>query len=221
MLLLPPRLFALLLGLALVPAQAAHAGETFEISLGGDRLGQVTHTAQGDTRDLALTLDSTPFGVFDGTYSGRSVTTGATTRHSGRTRSTRKSRDLSMTTESGALREVTIAPQSETTALTAPDAVTAPILDPVSGFSRLIETGACPDGLRIYDGRRVGLLSATGARAEAGGVVCEARFEVQQGPGYLEPLGISRLSVELGYDAAWRLDWIRARSGIFVLKLER
>ncbi|WP_282026881.1 hypothetical protein [Limimaricola cinnabarinus] len=216
----PPRLLALLLGFALTPAQGARAGEAFEISLGGDRLGRVTHSTQGGTRDLALTLDSTPFGVFDGSYAGRSVSTGATTRHSGRTRSSRKSRDLSMTLEGGALREVAIAPPSEVTALTAPGAV-AGVLDPVSGFGRLLEARACPDGLRIYDGRRVGLLSATGTRREGGGVVCEARYEVQQGPGYLEPLGISRLSVELGYDAAWRLDWIRARSGIFALRLER
>lgn len=214
---LPP-LFA---AVALFMATPLAAQDAFQITLGGDRLGQLTHTLSGDTRDLGLLLDSTPFGVFDGSYSGRTVTSGGIARHSGRTRSSRKSRDLSMWTDTGQLREVSLLPEEERTALTAPEAVTGTVLDPVSGFGRLLEAKACPDGLRIYDGRRVGLLSATGERREAGGVICEASYQVQQGPGYLEPLSISRLSLELSYDAAWRLDQVRARSGIFALTLAR
>ncbi len=214
---LPPFFIAV----ALFMATPLAAQDAFQISLGGDRLGQLTHTLSGDTRDLGLLLDSTPFRVFDGSYSGRTVTSDGVARHSGRTRSSRKSRDLSLRTDTGQLREVSLLPEEERTALTALEAVTGTVLDPVSGFGRLLEAKACPDGLRIYDGRRVGLLSATGERREAGGVICEASYQVQQGPGYLEPLGISRLSLELSYDAAWRLEQVRARSGIFALTLAR
>ncbi|EYD70569.1 hypothetical protein [Limimaricola hongkongensis] len=221
-----PRLFSCLgLGLCLSQAAlAAQADTRFEIALGGDRLGRITHAAQGSTRDLTLLLDSTPFGVFDGSYAGRTVTTGPVARHSGRTRSTRKSRDVSMRTERGELRAVTLSPEAERTALTDADAVSGPVLDPVDAFGRLLETGACPDGLRIYDGRRVGLLTLEQARREGTRITCRAGYRVTAGPGYLEPLGVSRLSVELTYDTGsgdWRLLRIAARSGPFGLVLDR
>lgn len=205
---------------AALPATASE--ESFEVSLGGNRLGRITHALSGGTRDLTLLLDSTPLGVFNGSYAGRSVTSGPVTRHTGRTRSTRKSRDLSMTIDGGALREVSLLPEEERTALTAPGAVTGSVLDPVSGFGALLETSSCPDGLQIYDGRRVGSLSLVEERRAGSEVTCRANYRVTAGPGYLEPLGISRLSVELTYDVSgsdWRLLRIGARSGPFVLSI--
>lgn len=214
------------LGLAitglLAPLPATAGKDSFEVSLGGSRLGRITYAVSGGTRDLTLLLDSTPLGVFDGNYAGRTVTTGALARHSGRTRSTRKSRDLTMMTEAGRLREVLLAPQEEQTALTTADVVTVPVADPVSAFGQLLETNGCPDNLRIYDGRRIGLLDTQEERREAGQVTCRASYRVIEGPGYLEPLGISRLSVELDYDTiatTWRLMRVGARSGPFVLSL--
>lgn len=218
-----PRLFSAL-GLALLIAPAAQAETRFTVSLGGDHLGRLGHTLAAGTRDLSLLLDSTPFGVFDGTYSGRTVEEGATARHSGRTRSTRKSRDVSMRTEAGQLREVALSPAAERTALTDAAAVPGAVLDPVSGFGQLLEAQACPDGLRIYDGRRIGALSAISESREAGQVVCEARYQIEQGPGYLEPIGVTRLTLELRYDVTptgWQLARMRAHSGIFALSLDR
>ncbi|MGR3640077.1 hypothetical protein [Alterinioella nitratireducens] len=212
------------IGLGLFLAQPAQAEERFDVSLAGDHLGRITHTRSGGTQDLTLLLDSTPFGVFDGSYSGRTISTGAVARHSGRTRSTRKSRDVSMRTEGGELREVALSPEAERTALTASAAVTGPVLDPVNAFGRLLETASCPDGLRIYDGRRVGVLSLEEARREANRVTCHAAYRVSGGPGYLEPLGVSRLSVELIYDtnvSPWRLEQVGAKSGPFGLTLHR
>ena len=217
---LPP-LFA---AVALFMATPLAAQDALQITLGGDRLGQLTHTLSRDTRDLGLLLDSTPFGVFDGSYSGRTVTSDGVARHSGRTRSSRKSRDLSMRTDTGQLREVSLLPEEERTALTAPEAVTGTVLDPVSGFGRLIEAKACPDGLRIYDGRRIGLLSLAEERRDADEVICRATFRVVEGPGYLEPLGISNLSVELRYEVTepgWQLKRVGARSGPFNLVIVR
>lgn len=207
---------------AALPATASE--ESFEVSLGGNRLGRITHALSGGTRDLTLLLDSTPLGVFNGSYAGRSVTSGPVTRHTGRTRSTRKSRDLSMTIDGGALREVSLLPEEERTALTAPGAVTGPVLDPVSGFGALLETSSCPDGLQIYDGRRVGRFSLEEEQRTSGQVACQTRYRVISGPGYLEPLGISQLSVEMTYDAGttpWRLLRIGARSGPFTLAVDR
>lgn len=212
------------IGLGLLFAQSAQAEERFDVSLAGDHLGRITHTRSGGTQDLTLLLDSTPFGVFDGSYSGRTISTGAVTRHSGRTRSTRKSRDVSMRTEGGELREVALTPETERTALTAPAAVTGPVLDPVNAFGRLLETRACPDKLPIYDGRRVGLLTLRAQSRDGAHVTCSADYRVTQGPGYLEPLGLSKLSVELVYDATaldWQLLQIGARSGPFGLIIKR
>lgn len=210
------------LGLGLLLAPGAQAAERFAISLGGNHLGQLTHAQSGDTQDLTLLLDSTPFGVFDGSYSGRTVSSGAVARHSGRTRSTRKSRDVSMRIEGGQPREVALSPEAERTALSEAAAVPGPVLDPVRGFDALLDVAACPDGVRIYDGRRVGLLSLVEAQRAANEVTCRASYRVIEGPGYLEPLGISRLSVELTYDVAgsdWRLIRVGARSGPFVLSI--
>jgi hypothetical protein len=94
----------------------------------------------------------------------------------------------------------------------------------VRAFGRLLETRACPDGLRIYDGRRVGVLSLEEERREANRVTCHAAYRVSGGPGYLEPLGVSRLSVELIYDtnvSPWRLEQVGAKSGPFGLTLHR
>lgn len=215
--------FGLVIG-PLVPLPVSADQDTFEVSLAGNRLGRMTHAVSGETRDVTLLLDSTPLGVFDGSYAGRTVTSGALSRHSGRTRSTRKSRDVSMRIEAGRLREVTLTPEAEQTAFTAPAAVSGIVSDPVSAFGQLMETSACPDDVRIYDGRRVALLSLEGQSRDGTRVTCQSSYVVTEGPGYLEPLGISRLSVDLLYETAadvWQLEKIGARSGPFRLNLVR
>lgn len=218
----PRRRAALLLWALLAGAGAQAQG--FEVALGGDRLGRLDHTVSGGDRRLDLTLDSTPFGVFDGSYAGRSLTAGPTIEHTGRSRSSRRARDLALRLENFVPRAVQITPASERSALSTAAAVTRPVLDPVSGFGRLLETEGCPAMLRIYDGRRVGLLRPQGARRAADRVTCEARFEVVEGPGYLAPLGLSRIGLELVYDAsgtAWRLMGLTASSGPFRLSFAR
>lgn len=213
---------AAVFGLSL-PAAPALA-QSFEIDLAGKRLGRVEHAVSGGARDLSLTLDSTPLGVFDGAYAGRSVASGGTVTHAGKTRSSRKSRDVEMTLEAGRPLAVAVAPEAERTALTAPAAVPGAVRDPVEGFGALVETGACPDGLRIYDGRRVGRMALKGQSRDGDRVVCEMDYRVIAGPGYLEPLGLTGAAVELDYDAAgpaWRLERLRARSGLFALTLSR
>ena len=221
--LLLPRLLPLL-GLGLLLTQGAQAADRFEVSLAGDHLGQITYDRAGGTRDLTLLLDSTPFGVFDGSYAGRTVSAGNEARHAGRTRSSRKSRDLSMRIENGQPREVTLAPEAERTALSDATAVPGPVLDPVRAFGVLLEATACPEALRVYDGRRVGQLTLRGQAREGDRVTCDLAYRVIEGPGYLEPLGVSRASVELVYDTGlspWRLEQVGASSGPFGLKLDR
>ncbi len=211
----------------LTPVMAS--AESFAVSLAGATLGKVEYrdrTEGGAQREeLTSVFDNTPLGVFNGTYAATSVTQGAASKHVSQTRSTRKSRDVSIDQQAGKVVSVSISPDSEQTELTQPARVPAGVLDPVAAFGSLVVTSACPGAMQVYDGRRVAQMTATGSTRDAGGVTCTYDYRVISGPGYLSPLGLSGFALTLVYDTSspedWVLDRIQARTGIFALSLVR
>ncbi|SDF19257.1 DUF3108 domain-containing protein [Limimaricola pyoseonensis] len=215
-----------LAGLCLLAAwPGLAAAESFTVSLAGDRLGQVSYAREGGGARLVSTFDSTPFGVFDGRFAAQSQAEGGVVAHSAATRSSRKTRDVSMKIDGGRVATVSVQPAEEATALSVAAAVPAGVLDPVTAFGRLVDTRGCPDAIRVFDGRRVAELSLETAERQGERAFCQLRHKVVAGPGYLAPLELKSLSLRLDYAApeggVWRLEEISARAGIFTVTLAR
>ncbi len=216
-------LAAVLLGVAATAASA----DRFSVVVAGDNLGTIDYSdaAGGGRAELTSILDSTPFGVFDGSFAATSVTAGSVIEHASRTRSTRKSRDVALRIAGGRAETASVTPESEQTDLSQPAQVPAGVVDPVTGFGHLLRTGACPGPVRIYDGRRVTELTATGSSRDGAIVTCNMDYRVVAGPGYLSPLGLTSFRLVLNYDTSatgpWVLTRLDARTGIFGLSLLR
>lgn len=215
----PFALLAILCATALaVPARA----ETFDVLLGGRKLGTLDYSASGKGAALGALLDNTPLGVADGTFDATSqpvrTPEGALVRQFvART----DERTVSVLLDDGTVTETRISPKSERTALSDPAKVPADVIDPVRAFGRFLQAGDCPQPFRMYDGRRVISISTTGSEpAEGGGTKCLLDYRVTAGPGHLSPLGISSLSMTLTYREG-RMTEVTGRTGPFTLRFAR
>lgn len=203
-----------------VPAYA----DTFRVSLGGKDLGQLSYDTSGPTATLRSTLDNTPLGVFNGTFTGTSKGSVATSRFTGDSQSSRKSRIVTVDFRRGRASSVDVDPLDERTDLSDPAVVPAGVRDPVRAMGALFRADGCPTTMYMYDGRRVVQLSSDGQSSDEGALVCNVRYTVKSGPGHLSPLGISAAKIKLIYqvaDGQQDLQELTVSSGVFRLRLTR
>ena len=179
-----------------VAAQA----ESFAVQLGSRNLGVLTYNG-GRAASLQSALNNTPLGVFNGSFTASLEPTSAGEQYRGISRSSRKSRDISVLFDGGCAIDTVVTPTSEMTELSNVGAVPAGVIDPVSAFGRFVgATGGCPQGFRFYDGRRAILVQPTENYEVAGQLVCKMDYRVSDGPGHLSPLYIKNASIALTYD---------------------
>ncbi|OYX40558.1 MAG: hypothetical protein B7Z02_18245, partial [Rhodobacterales bacterium 32-67-9] len=166
---------------------------TFRVEFAGNTLGTVTYSDDAKIGSggqvLRTDLNNTPFGLFDGTFEAGSRPDGATagstrTRYASKSRSTRKSREISFLIDAGRVKETVVSPVGEMTPLSAPEAVMADVIDPVAAFGRFVRAGRCPEGFNIYDGRRVDQVAPSSFEVSGGLTRCEIKYTVVAGPGH-------------------------------------
>lgn len=204
-------------------ATAAQA-DTFSVQLGGKTLGTIEYDTAGSTARLRSTLDSTPLGVFDGTFAGTSTGSTASSRFTAESRSTRKARIVTVDIRAGRAVAVEITPTDELTALSDIAAVPAGVRDPVRAMGALFRAQGCPAAMRMYDGRRAVTIAPDGQSREGDDLICDLRYRVTDGPGHLSPLGISSAKLQLRFDTSGgqqRLETLTVASGVFRLTLLR
>ncbi|SHI83245.1 hypothetical protein [Wenxinia saemankumensis] len=206
------RLVALFAALA-APASA----ETFDVLLGGTRIGTMESTAAL----FRTTLDNTPLGVADGvseatlaprrTEAGAAVTQYLFRNHE---------RAVSVLFDGAEVTGVEIDPPSEATAASDPATLAAPVSDPVTGLWRIVQGSDCPQSFRLYDGRRVTEGRVTARTETAEGTVCALDYRVVAGPGHVSPFRFRQIDIDLTY-AAGTLRRIDISAGIFGVGLVR
>lgn len=212
------------LACALMLAAAPLGAQTFAVTLGGATLGQLSYELRGQTATLRSTFDNTPLGVFNGTFAGTSRGSAATSTFTGESRSSRKSRIVTVEISEGRARETRVTPEHERTELSDVAMVPAGVRDPVRVIGALIGSAGCPPQVQMYDGRRVVRLSPL-AEARAGDVLtCELGYRVIAGPGHLSPLRITSARMQLRYATsagAQQLRQLTLSSGLFSVTLTR
>jgi hypothetical protein len=212
------RLIATITALVLASPLAA---QTFDVKLGGKTLGTLEYSEKGRDATLQSTLDSTPMGVFNGTFTGSSSAKG---QFIGDSKSSRKQRIVTVDITQGRATGVEIIPANEMTDLSDASRVPAGVSDPVQIIGAFIGATGCPPSTRMYDGRRVVTLTPQAGKEDGASLTCPVSYKVVAGPGHLSPLGISNAKMELLYDMsgeAQTLKEIKVSSGVFRLKLLR
>lgn len=212
------------LGLALAASPAA-AEQSYKVFLGGHQLGWLQFSP-GTTAELRSLFDSTPLGVFDGGYEGRSRNTGdQATQYEGISTATKKSRAVEIISDrEGRVADVTITPEKDRTALSNPMEVPQGVLDPVAGFGRLVSGSTCPEAFKLYDGRRV--IQVSPGKSSTSGTVttCWMDYRVILGPGHLSPLYIKSIDIKMEFDpskANIGPQLLSLRSGLFAVEFRR
>jgi hypothetical protein len=204
---------------------AAPAGaETFDVSLGGKARGELSFTKTGRNRTLTSTLDSTPLGVFNGTFKGTSTGSLSSSTFVGESRSSRKQRVVTVQIAKGKAINTAITPLSEKTDQSDASHVQSGVIDPVRAIEKLITAKGCPAAMLLYDGRRVIALRPSSNEQSGTALSCSMSYKVIAGPGHLSPLRISSAKMQLSYDIAdtrQSLRKIKISSGIFSLSLDR
>ena len=212
---------ALICAILLFTAPAS--AQTYDVVLGGKALGQLSYVQKGRTSTLRSTLDNTPLGVFNGSFSGTSTGTQSNSIFTGESRSSRKQRDVVVEISDGRAIRTDITPANEYTDVSDVARVPAGVMDPVRAIGHLIDAQGCPAPVRLYDGRRVVTLGTTAQELAGTALFCTLHYKVIAGPGHLSPLRISSARMMLSYDVAGgaqALKQMKISSGIFSLRLD-
>ena len=213
-----------LMTLCVLALAAPCSGQDFSVRLGGKTLGKLSYSENGSTAQLRSTLNSTPMGVFNGTFTGTSSAKGPNATFTGVSSSSRKERRVVADYTNGRVNAVDITPADERTDMSDPVRVSATVTDPVRAVGQLMHADECPAAIRLYDGRRVVLIAPTGKTQGKDALICKMSYKVTQGPGHLSPLRISSAKMELRYfitGGRQSLQHIKISSGVFGLSLDR
>lgn len=208
----------------LLLALPAHADQTFKVSLGGHQIGWLRYSGNESNARLSSLFNSTPLGVFDGSYEGESRKTARGVIYHGKSESSTKSREVEIRSNAaGQTTQVAIAPEKDRTGLSDPAAVPVNALDPVAGFGRLIAQ-TCPAAFHLYDGRRVIQVSTKTVTTTGAVTNCEIDYRVVQGKGHLSPFYIKKVAIKMVFDPAVAKQGpslLTLRSGIFEVAFTR
>lgn len=173
--------------------------ETYSVQLGGRNLGTISYQG-GAEASLQSTLNNTPMGVFNGTFTATSQQSAVGQQYHSNSSSSRKSRQISVLIKDGRAIDTSVTPASEMTNLSNVGSVPVGVIDPVAAFGRFVSARGCPEAFRFYDGRRAILVSHERDSEVAGQLVCKMNYRVSDGPGHLSPLYIKNITVFLTYD---------------------
>ena len=203
--------------------------QTFDVNLGNKKLGSLTYgrAAKGET--LRSNLNNTPLGVFNGTFkaSSRPIQSSSGTKaqkYQSLSKSSRKTRKITLLIAAGRAVETGIDPATERTDLSDINRVPRDVIDPVGAIGRLILAQGCPKEFTIYDGRRAIRLKPNGSKKEADLLTCAIQYKVVAGPGHLSPLYISSVKMQVQYDFSsdrQELTQMKLGAGLFSLVLSR
>lgn len=194
--------------LAFLTASPTLAEErAFDVSMGGQKLGQVIYSGQPDGREPAqirAVFNNTPLGVFNGSYEASSRPAGNTDEviYRGNSKSNGKTRDVSVTTNGkGRVLAVEIFPEKDRTAFSDLANVTVEgLLNPVLTFDRLTSGTSCPKAFKIYDARRIIQVTPRASEKVEDVLTCLLDYKVIAGPGHLSPFRFTSLKLKLTYD---------------------
>ena len=201
--------------------------QTFDLRLGNKTLGTLTYSTSTKGEQLLSSMNNTPLGVFNGTFTGSSSPVQASSgraaqQYQSLSKSSRKTRQIMVTIEDGRVIKTNIDPTSERTDLSKPNAVPRGVIDPVQAMGRLIQAQGCPKQFMLYDGRRAVRLTPVGSGNQGTLLTCAVQYNVIAGPGHLSPLYISSVKMQVKYEGMGdqqRLVQIHLKSGIFNLFL--
>jgi hypothetical protein len=219
------RLFAAIaIILFAVPAQAAD--QNYKVYLGGRELGWFRYSGNIGKASISSLFDNTPFGVFDGSYSGQSRNRAGGVVYQGKSVSSNKNREVEIIqARLGRVSAVTISPEQDLTDYSLPSAVPDGVLDPVAGFSRFLSAQeSCPAAFQIYDGRRVVQVVPKSQNIEGAVRTCVMDYQVVLGKGHLSPLYIRHITVTITFDpaiAATGPSLLSLRTGLFAVEFRR
>lgn len=197
---------------ALVLLAAPAIAERFDVRLGGAVVGHLDYTPGR----ISSALTNTPLGAADGTFEAALLPAADGTLYRAANSAGRR---IDVLFANGVVRDTTVTPASEATALSDPKAVPRGILDPITGFGRFAEARDCPPAFRMYDGRRAILVSPRDRAAEGGTITCRYDYTVTHGPGHVRPFRIRNLRLDAVY--AGRLQRLSIGAGPFTVSMTR
>ena len=178
---------ALAVLLALLLPVAAYA-QDFEVRIAGRVIGRLSATRTA----ISTTVTNTPLGAADGWFRGQ---------RDGQTYSAVNSegRRIDVIFDGKTVTAVRVNPADERTDVSDSRAVPEGVLDPIAGFARIARPADCPAAFRMYDGRRIAVVSTEARAVENGVLICRIAYRVTAGPGHASPLYISNLSLTARY----------------------
>lgn len=176
--------------------------QSFSLTLGDRSLGTLTYAQSSGEATIQSSLDNTPLGVFNGSFSASTTASGTSAQYESASRSSRKTRDIAVGFAGGKVGQTVVSPADEMTVLSDPAVAPAGVIDPVSAFGRFVSANGCPEAFRFYDGRRAILVQPAGQATADGILTCDMGYRVSHGPGHLSPLYIKKASVTLRYDVS-------------------
>lgn len=193
--------------------------QRYKVLLGHRELGTLQFDGKGSNATLLMTIDNTPFGLEDGTFEAVTRAKNGAVNYLGKSRGS-DPRTIEIIRKADIVTAVTVTPQSEMTEMSDARKVPAGVISPTEFFETLANGGTCPSPIAMYDGRRVIQMATTSTTENGDSVICDMSYRIIAGPGYIAPLYIKSLSVQLSY-AARRLTRFSISGGGFVVNLIR
>lgn len=216
------RLLAFLLLLAL-PAHAAD--QTYNVYLGGLKLGWFRYTSTPHVARISSQFTNTPLGVFDGSYEGNSRAGSDSLIYRGKSSSTNKNREVEIIrTPTGKVFKTSIKPDADRTEYSDPSTIPGGVYDPVTGFGQFLAQTGCPKPFNLYDGRRMVHITPKSADTDGPVKTCVLDYRVVLGKGHLSPLYIKHITVTVTFDPAIAKagpSLLTLRSGLFGVEFQR